>query len=299
MLSELEIFFGDANNAAARVYARLEKAGLPQGCTLEGRVLGPTCKYSRTLLATVPFMAKRSVGMPEEAAPLVVEAIVPDPCFWSQELPFLYLAEIELRCGGQLLAAANQRFGIRPLGANKRRIVWESRPWVMRAADAREMPDQPLSQWRTADLAMLVDNPSDELCREASRLGAVLVAEMTGKPVRLVEELRRLARWPAVVIAMLDAGQALDAKARAGARNLLLAERCGPDFDRPPSPWADLVLCEDASAKVIAARTTGLNVPVIAQRAGGWCDELGDARRHCDLLQRDLAGQGDFAGYLV
>ena len=109
MLDHLEIFFGDANNAMARVYARLERAGLPDAWALTGRVVGPTCEYSRTLSATVPFMARPSVEMPYAAAPLIVEAIVPDPCFWSQELPFLYQAELELRCGDQLLAEADRR----------------------------------------------------------------------------------------------------------------------------------------------------------------------------------------------
>jgi hypothetical protein len=298
MLTELEIFFGDANNAAARVYARLEKSGLPQGCALTGRVVGPSCAYSSTLSATVPFTTKRSVGMPDDAAPLVAEAIVPDPCFWSPELPFLYQAEIELHCGRELLAAADRTFGIRPLGTHKRRIVWEGRPWVLRAADAREVPNRPVADWRVADLAMLVDNPGDDLCREASRFGAVLVADMA-ESTKLADDLRRLARWPAAAIAVVDASQALEAGPRAAARNLLFAERRGTDLGHSPSPWADLVMCEDASTEVVAARTFGLTLPIIAQRAAGWCDELADARRHCDLLQRDLAGHGDVAGYLV
>ncbi|HVX15497.1 MAG TPA: hypothetical protein VHC22_30190 [Pirellulales bacterium] len=295
----MEIFFGDANNAEARVYARLDEAGLPSGCSLAGRVVGPTCEYSRTLSAAIPFTERRtpSIEGSRGTSPRLAEAIVPDPCFWSQELPFLYLAEIELRCGGERLAAVERQFGIRPLGARKRQIVWEARPWVLRAAETRELPMRPLSDWRAADLALISENPGDDLCREASRLGTVLIADVTVESDQVVDELRRLARWPAVVVAIVDSAQTVNAKARVVARNLLLAERLAGNS--LPSPWADLVVCPGSSDEQITALGRQIAVPVAVERAAGWCDELADARRHCDLLQRDLAGHGDFAGYLV
>ncbi|HQU42328.1 MAG: hypothetical protein B7Z73_08345 [Planctomycetia bacterium 21-64-5] len=298
MLSDLDIFFGDANHAEARVYARLAGTDLPPGCTLIGRVVGPTCAYSQTLRATIPFAPRRppaAVG----ASPLLAEAIVPDPCFWSQELPFLYAAEIELRCGGELRASVTRSVGIRPLGVRQRRLVWESRPWVVRAAEVREVPERPISQWRAADLAMWLEEPADETCRQASQLGVVLIADLTERPAQVADELRRLARWPAVAVAVLASGQPLEADVRNTARNLLLAERRGPEADFAPSPWADVVICEGASADAIAAQAGKINLPVVARRAAGWRDDPADVRRECDRLQRDLAGQGDFAGYVV
>lgn len=298
MLEILEVFFGDANNAEARVYARLAAAELENGCTLTGRVVGPTCEFSRTLSATVPFTAKRSARIRGDAETLLAEAIVPDPCFWSQELPFLYRAEIELRRGSELLEAAERAVGIRPLGARGRQLIWEGRPWVVRAADYRELPERPLPDWRAADLAMLIENPSDEMCREASGLGAVLIADLTAVLDDLVGTLRRLACWPAVAVALLDNSQSLPTNVRDAAKNLLLAEHHGPGADSTLSPWADLVFCE-GNVDDIVSRTAGFSVPVVVQRPEGWCDMLADARRHCDRLQRDVAGHGDFAGYIV
>ncbi|HET6879167.1 MAG TPA: hypothetical protein VFI31_03365 [Pirellulales bacterium] len=299
MFETLDIFFGDANNAEARVYARLEAVALPAGCRLTGHVVGPTCEYSRTLPAKVPFAMKRNQGPDDEAKPLLVEAIVPDPCFWSQELPFIYRAEIELRVSGELLAAAERTFGIRPLGARGRRLVWEGRPWMLRAADAHELPERSPAEWRTADLAMLVEGPGDDLCREASRLGAVLIADLTGAPERLDEELRRLSRWPAVILAILDAEQQLGENHRAAARNLLLAQRLTADSDSSPVLWASLLVCEEGLADAMWRHSSDVTLPIVVQRPGGWCDGLDEARRQCDLLQRDLAGRGDFAGLLI
>ncbi|MGH7138688.1 MAG: hypothetical protein ACREHD_23325, partial [Pirellulales bacterium] len=67
MLAAADIFFGHASNAEARVYARLPAAGLENGCKLTGRVVGPSCEYSRTLSATVPFTAKRSARISGDA----------------------------------------------------------------------------------------------------------------------------------------------------------------------------------------------------------------------------------------
>jgi hypothetical protein len=298
LLPSADIFFGDANSAEARVYARVPGDRVPMDCVLTGRVVGPVCEYSRTLSATVPFVARRSAGASDDA-PLLAEAIVPDPCFWSQDLPFLYRAEVELRRGSEVLEADERTFGIRPLGVRARSLAWEGRPWVLRAADQCELPEYTLQEWRAADLAVLVENPNDELCQEASRLGTVLVADLSTAMNDLARELQRLARWPAVAVALLSAGSTLPSKIHDAAKNLLLAEHRGQGTQGTPSAWADLVVCDDDSIDEFVERTAGLSLPVIAQRLTGWSDTLDDARRHCDRLQRDLAGRGDFAGYIV
>ena len=289
---EFEIFFGDANNATARVYARV--SGQPPDCALTGQLVGPVCEYSHTLSATIPFAAR-----PGESSSLIAEAIVPDPCFWSGEMPFLYQAQLELRRGPNVLASETRPLGIRPLGALRRRLVFEGRTWVPRAVQSHELPDAPLADWREADLAMCVARPTDELCSDASRLGVVLVVELQGDAASLADKLRWLAKWPAAAIAVLPTGQRLDRSIRRFAPNLLLAA-CTPKGEPALVPnWAHLIVCEDTSAEELAARTQSLSQPVLAMRSAGWCDNLADARRACDRLQRDLAGRGGFAGYVV
>src|SRR5258707_3368942 len=100
-----EIFFGDANHAEARIYARLAIDKRMLDCRLTGRVIGPACEYAHTLSATIPLVSKRPANVDSQNAPaLLAEAIVPDPCFWSTELPFLYEVRFELRRGTELLA---------------------------------------------------------------------------------------------------------------------------------------------------------------------------------------------------
>jgi hypothetical protein len=291
-VNEFEIFFGDANNAAARVYARV--SGQRPDCVLMGQLVGPVCEYSHTLSATIPFAVR-----PGEPSALVAEAIVPDPCFWSGEMPFLYQAQLKLRQGPHVLVSETRLFGVRPLGALRRRLVFEGRTWVPRAAQSRELPQAPLADWREADLAMYIAEPTEELCSAASRLGVVLVVELVADTTSLADKLRRLAKWPAVAVAVLPSDQQLDRSIRQFAPNLLLAGYIPVGEPIFVPDWTDLIVCEDTSAEDLAKRTRALSQPVLAMRPAGWSDGLADARRECDLLQRDLAGRGEFAGYVV
>ena len=86
---QLELFFGDASDAVARVYARLPCDETTTGSQLTGELIGPECRFAQTLSARIPFQDRG----PGES--LLAEAVVPDPCFWTPELPMLYKARIE------------------------------------------------------------------------------------------------------------------------------------------------------------------------------------------------------------
>lgn len=297
MLASLEIFFGDANNALARVYARLPAERLPEGCRLTGRVVGPTCAYSRTLPASIQLAARPSPA----GEALLAEAIVPDPCFWTSDLPFLYQVQVELRRGDNVLESIVRPVGIRPLAITRRRFIWEGRAWVPRSALSAALPTASLADWRAADLVMCVERPADELCAEASRLGAVVAAELSGSAADAASEARRLARWPAVAMLLLDASTPIDAALRQAARNLLLGRVQSPG--NADADHADFIVCEGRTPDTIAACALVVKShcppAVLARLDSGWHDSLSDARRACDALQAELAGRGEFAGYLV
>lgn len=308
---ELEVFFGDANNAEARIYARLPSDAAPAGAKLAGRVVGPQCAYASTLSAAIRMNPKRSQAEAAGAnvgwgaapraicADLLAEAIVPDPCFWSPELPFLYRVEVELHQGSDLLASTTHTLGIRPLGVRGRKLLLEGKPWVIRGVEQSALPPAELRQWRAADLAMVVESPNDELCAEASRLGVWLLARAGGDTDRLAAELHRLAPWPCVAMVVVEADAELPEAVARGARNVLLAQHFGPGAAIAPAAWAETIVCEDSDPALIASRSAGATLPVVAQQAGRWHDDLAAARRACDELQRALAGQGEFAGYLA
>ncbi len=116
---------------------------------------------------------------------LLAEAVVPDPCFWTPELPFLYRAEIELRRGAELLWRCERLLGIRRLGVRGQSLFFDGKRFVLRGA---MRPPMGSGEWgmgndeafaRESWTALVVPEPSDEVCELASRRGVLLVADLT------------------------------------------------------------------------------------------------------------------------
>ncbi len=284
----LEIFFGEASDTLCHVYARLRGPEAGQGLQLAGSLSGPSCLYAQTLPATFRWV-DRGPG-----PSLVAEAIVPEPCFWTPEMPHQYQADVQLRQGSHVLSRAQRPLGIRRLGVHNRDLVFDGKRWVLRGMHGDAWPPIDLSPWHESDVAMIVHNPDDALCREASRMGVFLVAALEAGDPR---EIARLSRWPAVGIVSLPNLPTLDLGGLA--HNLLLAQRIAPEQPLAPQPWAQLAVCEMGQSEALGGRTETCPIPVIAQRSTGERATIAQGRARCDLLQRDLAGRGEFAGYIV
>jgi hypothetical protein len=105
----IEIDVGDVSNIEARVFVRFrsttsEGQGGREPVSLRGTLRGPYCERAHTLPAEDTF---RDLGSG------VAEAVVPDPCLWSLELPHLYEADIEAVRAERLVAAYHGQIGLR------------------------------------------------------------------------------------------------------------------------------------------------------------------------------------------
>ncbi len=303
-LELLQVFAGESNPAEMRVYARLASPGQTDPAVqLSGVVEGPRSELAHTLPATIPL---RDLG---PGASYLAQAIVPDPCFWSPGAPFLYRVHVELRRDGKTLAKTVREVGLKMLGASGRRLLLEGKNWVLRGAKPEAADAADLAQWRENRLAMLAparddspqdDSPQDDsLCERASRAGVLLVAHVN-QDQDVTNELRRLARCPAVGFAMLDRQPLGPEEVRQIAPNLLLGQRFLPDEEVQPAAWAQVAFCEVDQSEDFAARVKNCVIPVLAirQRPAPTNDAVA-VREGCDRLQRDLAGAGPIAGYLV
>ena len=121
----LELFFGEAADSLAHVYARLRGSDSHSQLQLTGTLRGPSCLYAKTLPATFS-LADRGAGNS-----LLAEAILPEPCFWTPEMPQLYQADVQLRQHGEILAQASRSFAIRRLGAQRRKLMFDGKGWVL------------------------------------------------------------------------------------------------------------------------------------------------------------------------
>ena len=290
-LEKLDVFFGAATDTLARIYARMPRPA-ERALILRGKVTGPQSAYAHTLPASFPL---RDMG---PGLSLLAEALVPEPCFWTPDLPNLYRVEVELCKGDQTLASTSRTFGIRRLGTSGRNLIFDGKRSVLRAVTFDDVPPAPLLEWRDASAAAIVNNPSDDLCGEASRVGVLIVADLRSTSLDIADELRRLARFPAVGIAILPT-QAASSDPHGLAPNILLAQYASAGEKPSPTMWAKLLVREAKDPSMFSECVGVGNVPVIAYRTAGPQANIAAARRLCDELQRDLAPHGDYAGYIV
>lgn len=283
----IELFFGDANPAETRVYARLAHAELRPGDRLAGTLTGPYCSRAHTLPAT----ARLVDAGPGES--LLAQAIVSDPCFWTPELPYLYRAHVELLRGQTVLESIDRLLGIRPLGCRGKTFVYEGKPWVLRAVSHSIHDLARLAVFREEDAAWFVAEPSNDLCAAASEAGVLLAADMRARSHDIVPEILRLARHAAVGFLLLGESAPPEASLHDHARNSIFVDMLRSP-DQTPAAWADALL-----APADRLPLASLTLPVIACRPAHGPGTIGQRRKMCDLLQRDLAGVQPIAGYLV
>ena len=106
MADEIKIVVDDVNDIEARVTARY--CGDTDGVVVSGTIRGPFCAKARTLPAVFAF---RGLCNDKSAA---AEAIVPDPCTWSEEVPHTYQVDVEVRRDEQVVAEYHGTIGLRP-----------------------------------------------------------------------------------------------------------------------------------------------------------------------------------------
>jgi Glycosyl hydrolases family 2 len=111
--SDFDLAVGEVTAMEGRVLIHFRPPAEPgaaaghEPITLRGMLRGPYCEKARTLPAEFPFQDL------SPARPLTAEAVVPDPCLWSPDLPHLYRADVEAICGAQVIAEYHGEIGLR------------------------------------------------------------------------------------------------------------------------------------------------------------------------------------------
>lgn len=338
--ADLECILGRCDSLRAEVYVRAAlPAGVPPAAvSLSGTLTGPESRHGITLPATARLMAVRDEGEPSRADTLVSRAVLTEPAFWTPDVPSLYRLEARLAGASQEPTIWQRAAGLRRLGVRGRSLWLDGHRYVPRglqlvevAHDAPAGRDPELAAFRTAALAAVVDDPTEEFLGRCDSEGVVVIAALAnrqGQPLDVRAAVAAVARWawhPAVFVAVVPAGVSSEAAAdietacRCVKGTLLLGREV--DGRQPPPTELDrfdlaIVAVPPDGLPDEAWRTTPPAVPLIAHRralppaaaeAGQQPEEEAPSRRPCDALQANLARWAgadpaafrDWAGYLV
>jgi hypothetical protein len=188
-------------------------------------------------------------------------------------------------------------FGIRRLGIQGDNLIFERKRFVLRVVERPRPSEADLEEAHGTNTALYVADADDATCRLASEMGVLLITQASGTQEQVVSQIRRLRRWPSVGLLIVDAAIG-DAEALKRERlNLLLAQRLPIGELAPSAEWAQVAVWEAGSGD---KELTGFSKPVVVCRAAEQSDKsVSELRLECDRLQADLAGAGNFAGYMV
>lgn len=287
---QLEIFFGEATTTQARVYAQLPRGHWPAEAKLIGTLVGPTCLYAETLPTHYRFRDRHHRSSDSSPDLLLTEAVIPDPCFWTPQLPYLYELKLELRRGDEVLARTSRAFGVRPFGVRGSSFLYASKRWVLRG---RRTPIDAvdLRQCHQAEIAIATSSFDVTQAVEASRVGVLMAVEIGTK----ASTARQASCHAAVGMLIFDPSNAADALPKT--TNCILVQNMLSDAHADLHERTQAVLVDASNVREFVDRH-GAKIPVVAYRCSQSL-ELAETRSQCDRLQAELAGIGDFAGYLV
>ncbi len=304
LLASLNVYYGDLTPNRAVIYARLAVGPEMAGLSLAGIVRGPRCSRGHTLPSTyrlvgqVSNLSKIETGQVENLSCLTAQALVTEPIFWSPDWPALYDLSIELRRGSDVVDTATRTIGLRPLRVLNKGFDYGGKFWVLRGIRRSGPLDREVVQFRehSAALVASAEHFDEVLLTRASEEGVLAIAQLPSVKAAAAE-LARLSRYAAVAIGVLPPGAA---PSRAGAAtNVLLAHQVEQGQSEPPPDDARLVLGEVFDDFTFGDWSKTLSRTVIAYRPLRQSEDIAAARAACDLLQRDLAPYGQFAGYVV
>jgi len=228
---------------------------------------------------------------------LLARAVLPDPSFWSADLPAIYDVTVSLMRGETVIGSARRELGLRWLGIRSDHFVQAGKRWVMRGVSARSSMAELPREWHEAGAAYVSAQLELDCLSETSEWGALAAVEVSGGPAEIMERLREISKFPGAGMAIVRGELPFDFKRSQVAPNLLLAQAVRVEEMVLP-PWAQFLWAEFDDEAVLS-RLLSANAPVVAVRYLTGPRPLDQARAACDQLQRDLAGIGQFAGYVV
>lgn len=273
------VFHGDANPAEARIYVRMTLPEADSDARFAATIDGPFSRYARTLPAKSQLVSHSRSGH------FQADGILPDPCFWTPELPNLYRVRVALTRNGGTLWEDERLLGIKRFGPRGNGLYMEGKNWVLRGSFVQETADFDWDAWREQSLAAVVTNPTESFCHAADERGLFLVAVDQSGETPLREKARLWQRHPSIGVVVTEAPQSA-AVELTNAPGIVVASR--QHSDMAPIHWNDV----NPTTSVPAARPT-----ILVRHVE--CETVASRRGACDLLQRDSAQNGLFAGYVT
>lgn len=258
--------------------------------SLSGDVYGPLCKRSQTLPARAPLVTEIIDGT------FAAHATIPDPTPWSPELPATYTVTVQLTSAANRSTTGNHHFGFKALETRSQSFYLNQRRFVPRIVQLDSSPealDSLLDIVTEEHLCLAISHPTSALLKMASEQGCWIFIVLTGN--ESTQDVHNWSQYPAC-FGMLYSTDAVESNLIEIRDELALRTLVGQEL-RGGDTLANGFHFAVSRLEELSSIDSGA-CPVIVTQSDNRLS-IENARRTCELLQRDATSHGDFAGYAI
>lgn len=255
-----------SEQTAGKAVINIRQDGRSSGIT--GTLRGPFCRYSRTLPSTI--VIREGV------------ATVVDPCYWTPRLPFRYELKVDVESDAGTVCHEFM-WGIRWCVPHQSNLLIDGKGFVIRGVEGVGV-ELDLEEYRSLSCCLWATNRLESSVYEAASEVGILIVDTDLQPYDGVRSTASVALQPCVHVLQCQ-GVQTDAL-QLNSESSSASEQRSSIYLRSESLIKD------------SPKQKQEPIPVLAERQIAKTS-LSDMRRACDTLQRDLAGFGQFAGYLI
>jgi hypothetical protein len=121
---------------------------------IRGRLVGPRCRFATTVEVAYPLRSPPHER--GEIPPLTVCAVIPEPCLWDTQSPFLYRALVELWEDGERCDQAQFDVGLASLTMGTSGLYWNGKRLALRGTTRLPASDAEALRLRQAGYNLLL-----------------------------------------------------------------------------------------------------------------------------------------------
>jgi hypothetical protein len=181
-IKSLTIWNARLDPAEAEVWISLHPERLTSTTQVLGRIVGPRCVYSSTVEVAYPMREQRRQYEKEGDPGLTMRVIIPEPCLWDPQSPFIYQVNAELWESGKICQNVATSHSLYTLKLTPQGLRWNGRPVSLFGVARARFSEAEASKLRqTGYNTLLVETTADtaEACRLAARLGFFVLIRLT------------------------------------------------------------------------------------------------------------------------
>ena len=165
--------------AQAEIVISIQVENLTQATRAAGRLVGPKCRYAATVEVAYPMQVSSGLTPDSNSAHLWLRVVIPEPCLWDPESPFVYDGCVELYDEGKLCDRREFLHGLAQPRLTATGAICNARSFTLRAASAHAATEPAMNDLRQQGInALFVDSPPSATMQVfAARFGFFLIRQ--------------------------------------------------------------------------------------------------------------------------